>query len=85
MAEPAPVATHDIREVLAHADHPIATLNLSGTKITIGFDESDSDPAVYVGLPELSEQKVFMSPCEAHLFIAAVGAALCQAAGKVGE
>jgi hypothetical protein len=76
---------HNIREVLAHADHPIAVLNLGGRKISVGFDESDSDPTVYLGFPDLTEERAFLSPCETHLLIAALGAALCQVAGKAEE
>lgn len=85
MGEPQPASQHNIREVLANADHPIAVLNLGGTKIIVGFDESDSDPTVYLGFPDQTDHKGFLSPCETHLLIAALGAALCQVAGKAEE
>ena len=73
----------NIRAVLANADHPVATLHLSGSIVDIGYDESDSDPTVYIRLPDIDQDhKVFMTPCEAHLFIAAVAAAQCQITGK---
>ncbi len=76
----------NIREVLRRADHIVAELNVSGTTIRIGYDESDSDPSVYIMLPDIdSEHKAFMSPCETSLFIAALVAAHCQVTGKEAE
>jgi hypothetical protein len=85
IVDPPGHSPHNIRDVLANADHPIAILNLSGMKVTVGFDESDSEPTVYLGFPEQTNPKAFMSPCETHLLIAALGAALCQVAGKAEE
>lgn len=76
----------NIRKVLARADHPIATLDLSGSKVTIGIDESDSDPTLYLCLPDIDpDRRVFMSPCETSLLIAALVAGHCQLTGRVSE
>jgi hypothetical protein len=73
----------NIRSVLANADHPIATLELSGTRVIIGIDESDSDPTLYLCLPDVCpDRKAFMSPCETSLLIAALVAGHCQLIGK---
>jgi hypothetical protein len=61
----------------------VAELTLSGSTVRVGYDDTASDPSVFMELPEEGEEAtVFMSPCEAHLLIAAVGAALCQTTGK---
>jgi hypothetical protein len=76
----------NIRSVLAKADHPIATLELSGTKVIVGIDESDSDPTLYLSLPDIDpDRKAFMSPCETSLLIAALVAGHCQLTGRVNE
>lgn len=79
-------ANANIREVLRNADHPIATLTLSGNKVNIGIDESDSDPTLYLSLPDIDVQRrVFMSPSETSLLIAALVAGHCQLVGKIDE
>lgn len=80
------VANANIREVLRNADHHIATLTLSGCKVVVGLDESDSDPSIYLMLPDIDpEHKIFMSPCETSLLIASLVAGHCQAVGKADE
>lgn len=69
----------DIRKVLASADNPTAALNFSGSTVTIGYDQSDTQPTVYLMLPDIDPQhKTFMTPCEALLLVAALEAALCS-------
>lgn len=69
-----------LREVEDRNDHPVATLMLSGIRYDVGYDETGGEETVYVAVD--GDERKFMTPCETHLFIAALGAALCQAAGK---
>lgn len=76
----------NIRQVLANAEHPVASLMLSGSKVEVGFDESDADPVVYMCFPDLDpDRKIFMTGCETGLFIAAIVACHCQITGKDHE
>jgi hypothetical protein len=72
-----------LRPVEDRDDHPVAALLLSGIRFDIGFDEQGGEETVYIAVD--GSERQFMTPCETHLLIAALGTALCQASGKDGE
>lgn len=69
-----------LRDVEDRDDHPVAALMLSGIRYDVGFDEKGGEETIYVAVD--GGERNFMTPCETHLFIAALGASLCQASGK---
>ena len=60
--------------VLPEEDIDIASLNLSGERVIVGYSCGNEDPSVVIQHDKA--EPIYMSPIEARLLIAALGSAI---------